>query len=104
VEFVGKNPNGPDGRLMQKKVWALSGRRVYKGAHPGVYSLELRSELAAESKGRHDMAGYESQQVGDATEISTTPETVPAPWMLVAIPGTVLMPSRVECPPLWPAS
>src|SRR5580700_10009899 len=37
------------------------------------------------------MAGYDSQQVGDATEISTTPETVPAPWLLVAIPGGLLV-------------
>ncbi len=37
------------------------------------------------------MAGYESQQVGDATEISTTPEKVPPPWLLVAIPGTLLV-------------
>ena len=37
------------------------------------------------------MAGYDSHQVGDATEISTTPETVPAPWLLVAIPGTLLV-------------
>jgi hypothetical protein len=37
------------------------------------------------------MAGYESQQVGDATEISTVPEKVPAPWLLVAIPGTLLV-------------
>jgi hypothetical protein len=37
------------------------------------------------------MAGYDSQQVGDATEISTTPEKVPAPWLLVAIPGTLLV-------------
>jgi hypothetical protein len=37
------------------------------------------------------MAGYDSQQVGDATEISTTPEAVPAPWLLVAIPGTLLV-------------
>jgi hypothetical protein len=33
------------------------------------------------------MAGYESQQVGDAMEISTTPETVPTPWLFIAIPG-----------------
>ena len=37
------------------------------------------------------MAGYDSQQVGDATEISTTPEPVPAPWLLVAIPGGLLV-------------
>src|ERR1700721_3067446 len=37
------------------------------------------------------MAGYDSQQVGDATEISTTPESVPAPWLLVAIPGGLLV-------------
>ena len=37
------------------------------------------------------MAGFNAQQVGDATEISTTPETVPVPWLLVAIPGTLLI-------------
>ena len=37
------------------------------------------------------MAGYDVQQMGDATEISTTPEAVPAPWLLVAIPGTLLV-------------
>jgi hypothetical protein len=37
------------------------------------------------------MPGYNSQQVGDATEISTEPEKVPQPWLLVAIPGTLLV-------------
>jgi hypothetical protein len=37
------------------------------------------------------MAGYESQQSGDATEITTMPEPVPMPWLLVAIPGTLLV-------------
>ena len=37
------------------------------------------------------MPGYETQQLGDATEISTTPESVPAPWLLVAIPGGLLV-------------
>jgi hypothetical protein len=37
------------------------------------------------------MPGYQSQQVGDAMEISTIPETVPQPWLLVAIPGTLLV-------------
>jgi len=37
------------------------------------------------------MAGYDSQQAGDATEISTTPETVPQPWLLIAIPGGLLV-------------
>ncbi|MFZ0519476.1 MAG: hypothetical protein WAN14_11350 [Candidatus Acidiferrales bacterium] len=37
------------------------------------------------------MAGYEMLKVGDATEISTVPEKVPAPWLLVAIPGTALV-------------
>jgi hypothetical protein len=37
------------------------------------------------------MPGYESQQMGDAMEISTTPEKVPAPWLLVAIPGGLLV-------------
>src|SRR5271155_4302339 len=42
-------------------------------------------------RGRNDMPGYESQQMGDATEISTNPEAVPAPWLLVAIPGGLLV-------------
>jgi hypothetical protein len=37
------------------------------------------------------MPGYETQQVGDATEISTTPEKVPYPWLLIAIPGGLLV-------------
>jgi hypothetical protein len=37
------------------------------------------------------MAGYDSRQVDGATEFSTTPETVPQPWALVAIPGTLLV-------------
>jgi hypothetical protein len=44
-----------------------------------------------EGKERNDMPGYETQQMGDATEISTTPESVPAPWLLVAIPGGLLV-------------
>ncbi|MGA8036123.1 MAG: hypothetical protein WA823_02200 [Candidatus Acidiferrales bacterium] len=37
------------------------------------------------------MSGYDIQQVGDTTEISTTPEAVPAPWLLIAIPGGLLV-------------
>jgi len=37
------------------------------------------------------MAGYNTQQVGDATEISTVPEQVPQPWVMVAIPGVLLI-------------
>jgi hypothetical protein len=37
------------------------------------------------------MAGYQTQQVGDATEFSTTPEEVPRPWVMVAIPGALLV-------------
>lgn len=37
------------------------------------------------------MAGYDSHQAGDATEFSTVPETVPQPWLLVVIPGTLLV-------------
>jgi hypothetical protein len=37
------------------------------------------------------MAGYESRQAGNATEFSTAPEKVPAPWLLVAIPGVLLV-------------
>lgn len=36
------------------------------------------------------MAGYDSQQIGDVTQISTTPEAVPYPWLLIAIPGGLL--------------
>jgi hypothetical protein len=59
-------------------------------AAAGSEERRLWLERAAEKK-ESDMAGYDSQQVGDATEISTTPETVPAPWLLVAIPGTLLV-------------
>jgi len=37
------------------------------------------------------MAGYDSRQVDGATEFSTTPEPVPQPWALVAIPGALLV-------------
>jgi hypothetical protein len=37
------------------------------------------------------MAGYESRQAGDGIEISTVPEPVPYPWLLVAIPGVLLI-------------
>lgn len=37
------------------------------------------------------MPGYHSHQVGDAMEFSTMPEAVPQPWLLVAIPGTLLV-------------
>ncbi|HEY0701253.1 MAG TPA: hypothetical protein VGD60_00655 [Candidatus Acidoferrales bacterium] len=37
------------------------------------------------------MAGYDEQKIGDALEISTTPEAVPQPYLLVAIPGTLLV-------------
>ena len=37
------------------------------------------------------MVGYESREIDGATEISTTPETVPMPIALVAIPGTLLV-------------
>jgi hypothetical protein len=37
------------------------------------------------------MPGYDIQQIGDTTEISTTPEAVPAPWLLIAIPGGLLV-------------
>ncbi len=36
------------------------------------------------------MAGYNVQQMGGSTEISTVPETVPQPWLLIAIPGVLL--------------
>ncbi len=37
------------------------------------------------------MAGYDSHPVGDGIEISTTPETVPYPIVLLAIPGVLLI-------------
>jgi hypothetical protein len=37
------------------------------------------------------MPGYDAQQVSDATEISTTPKKVPTPWLLIAIPGGLLV-------------
>jgi hypothetical protein len=37
------------------------------------------------------MAGYDSHPAGDAMEFSTTPEPVPQPWLLVAIPGGLLV-------------
>jgi hypothetical protein len=37
------------------------------------------------------MAGYESRQVDGATEFSTTPETVPYPLVMIAIPGALLI-------------
>jgi hypothetical protein len=37
------------------------------------------------------MAGYESRQVDGTTEFSTTPEAVPLPLTLVAIPGALLI-------------
>jgi len=37
------------------------------------------------------VAGYQTQQVGDGIEISTMPEPVPQPWLLVAIPGALLV-------------
>ena len=37
------------------------------------------------------MAGFESHQVNGATEFSTTPEQVPAPWVMIAIPGALLV-------------
>ena len=37
------------------------------------------------------MPGYDAQHVGDAVEISTTPEKVPTPWLLIAIPGGLLI-------------
>jgi hypothetical protein len=37
------------------------------------------------------MAGYNAQQVGDGVEISTAPEPVPQPWLLIAIPGALLV-------------
>jgi hypothetical protein len=37
------------------------------------------------------MGGYKTQQVGDATEFSTTPETVPYPIGMLAIPAVLLV-------------
>jgi hypothetical protein len=64
-----------------------------------MYTIDPRSPLrnygsddgVAKIIGRNQMAGYESRQVDGATEFSTTPETVPMPVALVAIPGTLLV-------------
>ena len=37
------------------------------------------------------MAGYDSRQVDGATEFTTVPEVVPMPYVLVAIPGILLI-------------
>jgi hypothetical protein len=37
------------------------------------------------------MPGYNTQQAGDATEFSTEPEKVPAPWLFLAIPAVLLI-------------
>jgi len=37
------------------------------------------------------MGGYKTQQVGDSTEFSTTPEEVPYPFVMFAIPGVLLV-------------
>ena len=37
------------------------------------------------------MAGYESRQVDGATEFSAKPEIVPAPLVMIAIPGALLV-------------
>src|SRR6202050_591299 len=37
------------------------------------------------------MAGYNAQQVGDGVEISTAPEPVPQPRVLIAMPGALLV-------------
>jgi hypothetical protein len=37
------------------------------------------------------MGGYKTQQVGDATEFSTVPETVPYPLGMLAIPAVLLV-------------
>jgi hypothetical protein len=37
------------------------------------------------------MGGYQTQQVGESTEFSTTPEEVPYPFVMVAIPGVLLV-------------
>jgi hypothetical protein len=46
-----------------------------------------KSQINQEKK----MAGYESRQVDGATEFSTTPETVPYPLVMIAIPGALLI-------------
>ena len=37
------------------------------------------------------MGGYKTQQVGDATEFTTTPETVPYPIAMLAIPAVLMV-------------
>ena len=52
---------------------------------------EHQSFIANAAKRRNNMPGYQSQPVGDGTEFATAPEPVPAPWLLVAIPGGLLV-------------
>jgi hypothetical protein len=47
------------------------------------------------------MAGYDEQVVGDAVEISTTPEAVPQPYVLVAIPGVLLVLIALSISIIW---
>jgi hypothetical protein len=37
------------------------------------------------------MGGYKTQQVGDTTEFTTTPEAVPSPIGMLAIPAVLLV-------------
>src|SRR5262249_36925953 len=60
-------------------------------SHADVFSRHFTHCEVSSGKEGSDMAGYESQQSGDSTEISTMPEAVPQPWLLVAIPGTLLV-------------
>jgi hypothetical protein len=67
----------------------MGGYNVWRGT-----GRPLRKDQAItviEGKERNDMPGYETQQMGDATEIWTTPEKVPARWLLVAIPRGLLV-------------
>ena len=51
--------------------------------------ITLKSSASIQRE--NHMAGYDSHQAGDATEFSTVPEAVPQPWLLVAIPGGLLV-------------
>jgi hypothetical protein len=37
------------------------------------------------------MAGYDAQPFGDATEFSVTPERAPIPWVILVIPGVLIV-------------
>lgn len=56
-----------------------------------LFARGITFKSSASIQRENHMAGYDSHQAGDATEFSTVPEAVPQPWLLVAIPGTLLV-------------